>query len=258
MEQKIEKKNHLPWITIVTPSYNQGEFLEECIDSVLSQNYPNLQYIVLDGGSGDNSLEIIKKYENHFSFWRSAPDDGQYPAIDEGFKKSRGTILGWINSDDKFHPESLFKTAFIFNENKRVNWITGRPTVWNKNGGIEKIYKDLPLWSREKYLNLFFKKQCIQQESTFFKKSLYEKAGNYISRDYKFASDLELWVRFFRFEKLYTSDTILGGFRIHDNQKTSWCIEDYLKESEEVIRQELKLLENGNFSYNPKPPEILN
>ena len=113
------------------------------------------------------------------------------------------------------------------------------------------------MWTREKYLNLYFKKQCIQQESTFFKKSLYEKAGSFINLNYKYASDLELWVRFFRYEKLYTVNTILGGFRIHQKQKTSWYMKEYISEGEKIVNEEIELMGNGYFEHNPEAPEIL-
>jgi glycosyltransferase involved in cell wall biosynthesis len=96
-----------PKITIVTPSYNQGQYLEDTIASVLGQNYPNLEYMVLDGGSSDNSLEIIKKYENHLAFWVSERDGGQSAAINRGFGAATGDILAWLNSDDMYLPRVL-------------------------------------------------------------------------------------------------------------------------------------------------------
>jgi glycosyltransferase involved in cell wall biosynthesis len=101
----------LPKISIVTPSFNQGEFLEECIDSVLSQNYPNLEYIIMDGGSTDISILIIKKYEKYLTYWQSQPDGGHYAALNQGFNKTTGEIMAWLNSDDKYHPNAFFKVA---------------------------------------------------------------------------------------------------------------------------------------------------
>src|SRR4051812_48252088 len=95
---------NLPKISIVTPTLNQGNFIEETILSVIGQNYPNLEYIILDGGSTDNTIEIIKKYEKHLAYWSSEPDKGQSDAINKGFKIATGDILGWINSDDYYMP----------------------------------------------------------------------------------------------------------------------------------------------------------
>src|SRR5438067_13285438 len=100
-----------PRITIVTPSYNQGEFLEQTIVSVLDQRYPNLEYIVMDGGSTDQSVEIIKRYATHLAHWVSAKDGGQAEAINQGFKLSSGTILAWLNSDDRLEPGVLKTVA---------------------------------------------------------------------------------------------------------------------------------------------------
>ena len=98
---------NFPKITIVTPSFNQGQYLEETILSVINQNYPNLEYIIIDGGSSDNSVEIIKKYEKHLAYWVSESDEGVCYAIQKGFQKSTGDLMAWINSDDMFHKKSI-------------------------------------------------------------------------------------------------------------------------------------------------------
>src|SRR5687768_13083798 len=103
-----------PKISIITPSYNQGRFIEETILSVINQNYPNLEYIIIDGGSTDNTVEIIRKYEQHLAYWVSEKDGGQSEAINKGFKKATGDIVCWINSDDFFMPGALSKVADCF------------------------------------------------------------------------------------------------------------------------------------------------
>src|SRR5262245_36429428 len=142
----------LPRISLVTPSYNQAEFLDECIDSVLSQNYPNLEYIIMDGGSTDRSVEIIKKYERHLSYWRSQPDNGQYAAINEGFQHSTGEIMTWLNSDDVFHPLSFETVVEIFSGKQAVSWLMGRPNGIDQQGRLAWIFDQTPSWDRGKYL----------------------------------------------------------------------------------------------------------
>src|SRR6266540_2247918 len=113
-----------PRISIITPSFNQGAFLEQAIRSVIVQNYPNLEYVIIDGGSTDNSIEIIKKYEKHLHYWISEKDNGQYDAINKGFAKSSGVIMGWLNSDDMYCPWALKTVSSIFSECPNIEWLT--------------------------------------------------------------------------------------------------------------------------------------
>ena len=127
------KKNY-PKISIVTPNYNCDKFLEETIKSIINQNYPNLEYIIIDGGSTDNSIEIIKKYDKYISYWISEEDSGMYEAIQKGFDKSTGDIMAWLNADDKYHPNALFTIAKIFTQNQKINWLTGINSFYNEQG----------------------------------------------------------------------------------------------------------------------------
>ena len=114
-----------PRISIVTPSFNQGKYIEQTIQSVLSQNYPNLEYIIIDGGSTDGTVEIIKKYEQQLTYWISEPDKGQTDAINKGFAKCTGEIFNWINSDDYYSPNSLHIVAEVFSENPTAKVVCG-------------------------------------------------------------------------------------------------------------------------------------
>jgi glycosyltransferase involved in cell wall biosynthesis len=237
-----------PIISIVTPSFNQGQFLEECIDSILSQNYPNLEYVIMDGGSTDNSVEIIRKYERYLTYWQSKPDKGQYDAINEGFKKTTGEIMAWLNSDDKYHHHAFFKVAYLFGKHRDMEWVTGRPTIWEKDGGMEYVLSEfLPAFSRERYLKKDFKSTFIQQESTFWRRSLWEKAGGMIRTDLNYAGDLELWVRFFRSAQLFTADTLLAGYRKHGNQKAVLAMDKYIEEAEKILDEENELFNKGIY-----------
>jgi hypothetical protein len=258
----MNRKNPaLPLISMVTPSYNQGEFLEECIDSILSQNYPNLEYVIMDGGSKDNSVEIIKKYQKYLTYWQSRPDDGQYAAIDEGFQKTTGQVMGWLNSDDKLHHQALFKVAYLFTEHPEVEWLSGRTNIWDKNGAVQLVLCEyLPVFTREKYLRKDYGDPSIQQESTFWRRSLWDLAGGGLKKDLQYAGDLELWARFFRHARLYSVDTLLGGFRMYGNQKTSHFMDRYHAEAEAVLEEEQRLFNTGAYPtiLGPGAPLVIN
>lgn len=234
-----------PLITLVTPSYNQATYLEACIDSILSQNYPNLEYIILDGGSSDGSVEIIKKYEKYLAFWQSRPDGGQYRAINDGFQRSTGEIMTWLNSDDLFRPNALQTVADIMMELSCVEWLTGRPHGILADGSEAWSVDYLPSWSRKKYLNKLYDNPYIQQEGTFWRRRLWEKAGSHIATYLDLAGDLELWARFFRHAKLYSVDKILASFRYHPLQKTATMMEQYRQEADSVIAREQALFERS-------------
>lgn len=247
----------LPKISIVTPSFNQGEFLEECIDSVLSQNYPNLEYIIMDGGSSDNSVEIISKYKKHLKFWRSQPDGGQYAAIEDGFRHSSGEIMAWLNSDDKYHHNAFYKVAYIFSSFQNLAWIVGRQTCWDKNGDVSYVNRLLPTYGRESFLRKKYNNPHIQQESSFWRRSLWDKAGGYMHKDLEYAGDLELWLRFFRSEELYSVDAILGGFRNHGNQKSVHGTEKYMVEADEILEKEINLYNQTKGAMCIAPPDVV-
>lgn len=228
----------LPRISVVTVNYNLAPYLEATIRSVLDQDYPNLEYIIIDGGSTDGSLDIIQKYAHRLTHWISEPDKGQYDAVQKGFALSTGDIMYWINSDDLLYPGSLRSVAEIFQTFPEVEWLQGQPTEYTPEGSpIRRI--DLPWarWSRYRYLNWDF--QFIQQESTFWRRSLWEKAGSHMDLSLKLAGDMELWARFFRHAHLHTTNALLGGFRHRRDAQRSKDFRDlYLQECIQVIRRE--------------------
>ena len=188
-----------PKITIVTPNLNGGLFLEKAICSIVGQNYPNLEYIIIDGASIDNSIEIIKKYSDKISYWISEKDNGMYAAIQKGFARSSGEIMGWLNSDDILHTNSLFHIAKIFQDNPNVEWIEGVNTLIDANDLITNVH--IPA-NRHLYYYLLKLQDSksfryIQQESTYWKRSLWEKSGASLNVSLKYAGDYELWMRFF-------------------------------------------------------------
>ncbi|UFS72800.1 glycosyltransferase [Geomonas sp. RF6] len=246
----IRVKTAAPRISLVTPSYNYGEYLEACLDSILSQNYPNLEYIVMDGGSTDNTVQILKKYERHFTYWQSRPDGGQYRAIDDGLRRTTGEIMTWLNADDMFHPGAFETAAEIFGADAAVEWIMGRPNSFDQAGRQKGVLPYLPLNSRARYLA---DEDFIQQEGIFWKRSLWERAGAHIRTDMKLAADLELWARFFRHAPLYAVDTLLAGFRDHPLQKSKDKA-GYTAEANIVLAREREIFAAERPQYNPLPP----
>lgn len=231
-----------PKITVVTVNYNLADYLEATMKSVLDQDYPNLEYIVIDGGSTDGSLEIIRKYEDRLTYWESAKDDGFIHALQRGFDQSSGEIMAWLNSDDLYFPGSLFAVAEIFTQFKTVNWVMGMPAEWTDRGfSIARATLPYARWSRRRYLTWDF--QFIMQEATFWRRSLWDQAGGNLDSKLSIAVDAELWARFFRHAKLYTTSALLGGFRFRrGEQKSREHLEDYLGECKSVILRERKRL----------------
>jgi glycosyltransferase involved in cell wall biosynthesis len=140
----LNKDSSYPKISIVTPSYNQAQFLERTILSVLNQNYPNLEYIIVDGGSTDGSVEIIKKYEKYLAYWISKKDNGQADAINKGFQKSSGEILAWLNADDLYLPGTLLKVKKIFQKYRENNFIYGHSLLIDKEDNIMRVCYTVP------------------------------------------------------------------------------------------------------------------
>jgi glycosyltransferase involved in cell wall biosynthesis len=228
-----------PKISIVTPNFNGGAYLEETIQSVLSQNYPNLEYIIIDGGSTDDSIDIIKKYEKQLTYWVSEPDNGLYDAVQKGFDKSTGEIMAWINSDDLYHPKAFFIVAEIFKLDE-VNWLQGIPSTFDEKG--RTVYVDpIKRWTKlDYYLGNF---GWIQQESIFWRRTLWDVSGKKIATEMKYAGDLELWLRFFRHEKLYVTRALLGGFRQRSEGQLSMdFLDEYMEEARGKIKEEIENL----------------
>jgi glycosyltransferase involved in cell wall biosynthesis len=225
-----------PRIALVTPVLNSRKYLEATIRSVLAQNYPNLDYFVVDGGSTDGTLEVIRKYESHLSGWISEPDDGMYDALNKGFARTSGEIMGWISGTDMLHVGGLLVVGSIFRALPDVEWITGRPTWFNEEGMTVGL-QDLPRWSRYRFLACA--NRYIQQESTFWRRTLWDEAGSYVDASRRYAMDFELWVRFFRYAHLYSVDALIGGFRMHSDSLGLQDMERCHRIYDEVVEKEL-------------------
>lgn len=225
----------LPWprLSIVTPSYNQGQYLEATIRSVLLQGYPDVEYILIDGGSHDGSLDIIDKYKPWFAYSVSEPDGGQYAALNTGFAASTGDVMSWLNSDDMYILNSFWAVGSIFASlGRKVRWLTGTPAVWDRDGNLGQILE------RPKPHRMLLRRgwfdgasvNFIQQEGTFWSRGLWERSGGYLDCSLAFAADFELWCRMARYAELYVATTPFAGFRMHDHQKTTDAFDAYQRD----------------------------
>jgi len=233
-----------PSIAIVTPSFNQGTFLEAAIRSILEQKYPKLEYAVIDGGSADDSSAIMQKHAASLHYSVSEKDAGQYDAINKGFAHTSGELMGWLNSDDMQCAWALAVVGEIFAQFPEVEWLTtGFPMRWDAAGRATHCA------ATRGYARGAFAKgeNCpgydgfysapIQQESTFWRRSLWEKAGGALSVDFGSAGDYELWCRFMKYADLYAVTVPLAGFRRHGNQQTSRALQSYFQQAKRAQQQ---------------------
>lgn len=211
--------NGQPWpkISIVTPSLNQGKFIEETIRSVLLQGYPNLEYILVDGGSTDGTIDIIKKYEQWLSFWISEPDQGQSDAINKGFSRSTGDIMAWLNSDDTYRTNALACAISYFVENPECDILYGE--AWNTNEDGHRLrpcrYVTDPI-ARSYLLNL----DPIVQPATFWRRGLWFKIGK-LDTNLVWGFDWDFYIRAHMQTKLHYVPEFLANYRLHDVMKTN-------------------------------------
>ncbi len=203
-----------PLVTIVTPSYNQADFLERTILSVLNQDYPNIEYIVIDGGSTDGSVDIIKKYENRLAFWISEPDNGQSQAINKGFKRAAGEIFNWLNSDDLLMPGATTIAAHYLNKYPELGMVYGDRLIVDENDNVLKCV-ELPSFRRCFYRFGRF----LPQETGFFRREMWNRA-NGLNENLHISMDRDLWLKFMKIGKIYHIPFVMGSWRQHANAKS--------------------------------------
>lgn len=202
-------------VSIVTPSYNQARFLEETMRSVLEQDYPHIEYIVVDGGSTDGSREIIEKYANRLAWWVSEKDRGQTDAINKGFARARGEVLAWLNSDDTYRPGAIREAVEFLRANPQVGLVYGDANYIDEHGRVigrfpaaQTDYRRL----RQGYVH-------IPQQSAFFRGDLWRKVGP-LDDSFYFAMDYDLWVRLAHEAPIVYLPRVWANFRLHSDAKT--------------------------------------
>ncbi|MFN7037537.1 MAG: glycosyltransferase family 2 protein [Bellilinea sp.] len=202
-------------VSIVTPSYNQARYLEETMRSVLEQDYPHIEYIVVDGGSTDGSREIIEKYADRLAWWVSEKDRGQTEAINKGFARARGEALAWINSDDTYQPGAVREAVEFLRQNPQVGLVYGDANYIDEHGRVigrfpaaQTDYRRL----RQGYVH-------IPQQAAFFRADLWRKVGP-LDESFYFAMDYDLWVRLAREAPIVYHPRLWANFRLHSDAKT--------------------------------------
>lgn len=216
---------YTPKFSILTPSFNQGSFIEKTILSVLNQNYENFEHIIIDGGSTDNTIEVLKKYP-HIK-WVSEKDDGQADALNKGLKLATGNIIGWINSDDFYEDDIFISVARIFNSTN-IHWVIGNMNELNIiKKTVTKIDCLLPTF------NLLLKNpDIVKQPPSFYTKEIINKVGGWDPELYM-VMDLDLWLKISKITPPVKINIVLANFVIHEHQKTN--ISNINKQLKEII-----------------------
>jgi glycosyltransferase involved in cell wall biosynthesis len=220
-------------ISIITPSFNQGTYLERTIQSVLSQEYSDLEFMILDGGSDDNSVEVIKRYESQLAYWVSEPDKGQAHAVNKGLARATGEVIGWLNSDDIYYPGALETVAEHFASHPDSQFVYGHANYINSQDEEIGPYQTRP-WSYSELKHHCF----ICQPSTFFRREVVEQYGG-LDESLDFCMDYEYWLRCGRQVPFARMDRTLSASRLYPENKTIGSRTAVLQEIVQMLKQRL-------------------
>jgi glycosyltransferase involved in cell wall biosynthesis len=204
-----------PLVSIVTPSYNQAKYLEETVKSVLNQGYPNIEYLVVDGGSTDGSVDILKRYGDRISWWVSEPDRGQTDAINKGFGRANGDILAWINSDDTYQPDAVSGAVDYLRTHPKVGLVYGDANFIDSSGRVIGQFNA----QQTSYRRLRRGGVYIPQQAAFWRGELWHQVSP-LDPSFYFAMDYDLWVRLARISEIRYTSQLWANFRLHDDAKT--------------------------------------
>lgn len=225
----------MPRISVITPSYNQARYLERTICSVLDQNYPNLEYIIIDGGSTDGSVEIIKKYEKYLKYWISEPDHGQSHAINKGLSHSTGEWVCWQNSDDIFYPQAFHTIAKIVKRNTKAILVVGNMMLIDE---YDREIRDV-CYVRPTYRSILAEGMVLTNQAAFWKRDVHKVIG-YFDETLNYGFDYEWFLRLLNYGKAIHINRIFGALRMHNESKT-YKMQIYFDEEYEKIRVGHKL-----------------
>jgi len=213
MDKNFENIRNHPLFTIITPSFNQGRFIRQTIESVMSQNLSSLEHLIIDGGSNDETLSVLRSFGDSIQ-WQSEPDSGQAHAINKGLSVARGDIIGWLNSDDIYYPGTLMTVSDIFSKHPDIDIIYGMADHIGEDGAILRPYFSEE-WNYERLKEYCF----ICQPAVFFRRGLIEKFG-LLDEKLNYCMDYEYWLRIGREISFYYVKQKFAGSRLHDQNKT--------------------------------------
>lgn len=233
-------------ISIITPSYNQGQFIEETILSVLNQTYTNIEYILVDGGSTDNTMDIVNKYRNRIDIIISEKDNGQTDAINKGFRLATGILVGWLNSDDILYPDCVEKIVRLYNDAKNgAIYYHSFNDMIDENGKIIKTYQHI-IPDRNHLLKYNYN---VTQQGSFYNRLLVEKVG-FLNINNYYCMDLDLWLSLLKLGPIYySSDKAYSAFRIYKGTKTDTGQEKFLLNIFQVLKNHGGRLYHYNIWY---------
>ena len=236
----------LPRISVVTPCFNGERFLEDCMRSVLDAKYPNLEYIVIDGGSTDRSVEVIRKYEGHLAYWHSRPDGGQAQAINLGLARATGDVLAYLNADDRYCPGTLDGVATLFREHPDINVVFGDAVFTDESGRTTARYAGVDRPFAEKIL--YWRGWPIPQPTVFLRRSVVDAHG-VLDESFSYALDYDWFLRIARTERFHHTGAVLAEYRLRGDSKTGVWPKTRWRFHEECARAVRKHLHPGRPLY---------
>ena len=205
----------LPLVSIVTPSFNQVDFLEQTILSVLDQDYTNIEYMIVDGGSTDGSVELIHQYSDRLSYWNSEADRGQTDAINKGFSMAKGEIFAWLNSDDTYRAGAISEAVRFFRDHPEIGMVYGKAYYIDETGSLVARYPAAPA----SYKKLRRGINTIPQQAMFFRSKLWSMAGP-LDPTFFYAMDYDLWIRIASVTPIAFHPVFMANFRLHSDSKS--------------------------------------